>query len=73
LHQATPKENLSFNCVFPFITQLREVSKAVALAVAEEAFKNGVAKRKPEKELQTEIEERMWTPQYVRYKSKLRA
>jgi len=49
------------------------VSKAVALAVAEEAFKNGVAKRKPEKELQTEIEERMWTPQYVRYKSKLRA
>jgi malate dehydrogenase (oxaloacetate-decarboxylating) len=76
LHAATPEENLACNCVFPSIRQLREVSKAVALAVAEEGIKNGVAKRKPEStdlrskdmNLETGIEERMWTPRYVRYK-----
>jgi len=70
LHEVTPKENLDLNCVFPSICQLREVSKAVALAVAEEAIKTEVARRKPEKDLQTEIDEKMWTPQYVRYRSK---
>ena len=67
LHEATPKENLDVNCVFPFISQLREVSKAVALAVAEEAIKNGVASGTFRK-VGDEIEERMWTPRYVRYK-----
>ncbi|MBM3237050.1 NAD-dependent malic enzyme [Candidatus Poribacteria bacterium] len=75
LHEATPKENLACNCVFPAIRQLREVSKAVALAVAEAAIKNGVARRNPpllkggkREDLQTEIEARMWLPRYVRYR-----
>jgi malic enzyme len=74
LHKATPKENLDINCVFPSISQLKEVSKAVAFAVAEEAIKNGVARWNPpfveekKEDLQTEIEKRMWTPRYVRYK-----
>jgi malate dehydrogenase (oxaloacetate-decarboxylating) len=56
-----PKANL-----LPPLSQIREISFKVALAVAQQAIKEG--KAAPCKDLEQKIRQKMWMPQYVPYK-----
>ncbi len=50
--------------LLPSLEEIRKVSRQIALAVAAEAQRVGVA-RASSKELDRLVEEKMWTPRYV--------
>ena len=64
LSPATKEEGAS---LLPPLTQIRQVSKAVAFAVASEAIGCGVAKPRLEVKSTEEIAEKMWFPRYKKY------
>ena len=53
--------------IYPDITDVREVSRQVAIAVAREAIEEGVAE--PVDDLEQAIDAEMWTPEYLPYRS----
>lgn len=59
-------ETLQSGALYPPITRVREVSRTVALAVAAEAAREGVAMRLPDPE--GTIAAAMWDPVYVPYR-----
>ena len=62
--QVTP-DRLAAGTLFPPIAALRQVSRAVALAVAREAIGSGHA---PSNEhLEADVDAAMWWPEYVPY------
>ncbi len=56
--------------LYPKLPKVREVSRQVALAVAREAIRAGLADPIPEDELEARIEAKMWIPHYVPYRLK---
>jgi malate dehydrogenase (oxaloacetate-decarboxylating) len=58
-----PKHNL-----LPPVTALRDVAMTVALAVALQAHKEGLAKDVPIDQIEALIEAKMWTPTYLPYR-----
>ncbi len=54
--------------LLPSIEQIRDVSRRVAFAVADEAQRAGVAEPTTAEELQNRVTATMWQPQYHRYK-----
>ncbi|MHC2333223.1 NAD-dependent malic enzyme [Bradyrhizobium sp. USDA 4454] len=58
-----PKHNL-----LPPVSALREVSQTVALAVALQAHKEGLAKDVPIDQVEGRIHAKVWTPRYVPYR-----
>jgi malate dehydrogenase (oxaloacetate-decarboxylating) len=56
--------------LFPALEEVRKVSRRVALAVALEAQRAGLAPQAARDEMQARIEKKMWTPHYVPYKRK---
>jgi malate dehydrogenase (oxaloacetate-decarboxylating) len=56
-------EELEAGLLFPAVTRLRSVSFAVAVAVAREAARAGVA-RVPEEELESAVAQAIWDPDY---------
>ncbi|MDX1443874.1 MAG: NAD-dependent malic enzyme [Gammaproteobacteria bacterium] len=69
LAAAVPEEYLDRGLLFPPLDQLRAVSAAIALEVAEEAVASGLADSADRKLLERRIRERMWTAQYPRLKA----
>jgi malate dehydrogenase (oxaloacetate-decarboxylating) len=63
LHDATA-------ALFPALEEVRQVSRRVALAVAQEAQRAGLAPATARDEMQACIEKKMWTPHYVPYRRK---
>ena len=61
--QVTP-EMLAVGSLYPRLTEIRKVSKAIAVAVAEIAFSDGSARRDRPDDLDQEIETLMWSPSY---------
>jgi malate dehydrogenase (oxaloacetate-decarboxylating) len=61
------KTNLNAN-LLPPLTEIREVSLRVAVAVAKEAITNNIANVADITDLETYIRNRMWTPEYLPYK-----
>jgi malate dehydrogenase (oxaloacetate-decarboxylating) len=53
--------------LFPALENVREISRAVALAVSREAIRSGLAEEIPDHELQHLISRKMWMPRYVPY------
>ncbi|MEN8041295.1 MAG: NAD-dependent malic enzyme [Actinomycetota bacterium] len=51
--------------LYPDITDVRAVSRSVAIAVARQAIKEGVAEQM--EDLESAIDEEMWTPEYLTY------
>jgi malate dehydrogenase (oxaloacetate-decarboxylating) len=49
---------------------IREVSRLVAIAVGLEAQALGLAESTPREELERRVDEKMWTPRYLRYSRK---
>jgi malate dehydrogenase (oxaloacetate-decarboxylating) len=68
LSEIVPRDNLDINCVYPHPSELRKVCREVAMAVAEMAMEQGVARKTfaPEK-LYDHISNRMWVPKYAKY------
>jgi malate dehydrogenase (oxaloacetate-decarboxylating) len=60
-------ELLAQGQIYPDMKDVREVSKAVAIAVAREAIEEGVAD--PMDNLEEAIEAEMWVPEYLPYRS----
>jgi len=56
--------------LFPALEEVRRVSRRVALAVALEAQRAGLAETTTREEMERRIDQKMWTPRYVPYKRK---
>lgn len=60
-------DDLAQGRVFPSLTRIREVSLAIATAVAEDAYVAGLARRSRPNHLMADIEQRMFVPEYRSY------
>ena len=67
LHESTPPDE---SAVFPSIEQLREVGVSVAVAVAQEAIRSGVAEAGLADNVEEAVRAQMWYPAYVPYQRK---
>jgi malate dehydrogenase (oxaloacetate-decarboxylating) len=56
--------------LFPDLNDIREVSRRVAIAVGAEAQTLGLADATTREELEHRVDEKMWTPRYLRYRRK---
>lgn len=54
--------------LLPSLEKVRAVSRHVAIAVAREAQRSGLAPETSDTELQRRIDEKMWTPRYLPYR-----
>ena len=66
LADAVTPDRLAVGALYPPIGSLREVSRAIALAVAREAIGSGLAA--PSERLEEEVDRAMWLPAYVPYR-----
>jgi malic enzyme len=61
-------EQLSKGCIYPPLTDIREVSVKIAAKVAEHAYKTGLATVVPEpKDKMKMISEGLYSPEYVSF------
>jgi malate dehydrogenase (oxaloacetate-decarboxylating) len=68
LSELSPARRDSSQPLLPPLSEVREVAKRVALAVATQAQRDGLADALPPDELQRRIEATMWTPDYLPYR-----
>ena len=59
--------DLAQGCIYPALTKIREVSAAIATAVAEVAYNQGIARKPKPDDLSTYIKSQMYDPKYRRY------
>jgi malate dehydrogenase (oxaloacetate-decarboxylating) len=64
----SPARNDPAKNLLPPVTALREVSIAVAMAVARQAHKEGLTEGLSTDEIEAAIHAKMWTPQYLPYR-----
>ncbi len=64
LSEHAPALHQEGGALLPDLADIREISKNIAIAVAKQAQKEGLAKKTSEAELLKAIEETIWTPQY---------
>ena len=57
--------------LLPPLRRIREVARGIALAVALQAVRQGVATRGTEEELDELIDRKMWTPRYLGVRSRV--
>jgi malate dehydrogenase (oxaloacetate-decarboxylating) len=68
LSELSPARRDSSQPLLPPLSEVREVAKRVAVAVAMQAQRDGLADALPQDELQLRIEATMWTPEYLPYR-----
>jgi malate dehydrogenase (oxaloacetate-decarboxylating) len=68
LADLSPAKQNKSECLLPPVTELRNVSVAVAEAVARQAIKDGVADDRDDDVLKAEIRANVWEPTYLPYK-----
>ncbi|HWA26293.1 MAG TPA: NAD-dependent malic enzyme [Lacunisphaera sp.] len=61
------EDDLALGRVYPALDRIREVSRAIALAVAENAFARGLAQQIRPADLAIHIQEHMYQPDYAEY------
>ncbi len=59
------EEDLALGRVYPALTRIREVSAAIALAVAESAYARGFARQVRPADLRAHIQAQMYVPEYT--------
>jgi len=59
-----PAERIEQGAMYPSITDLRSISRAIAIAVAMEARDEGVAPMATDAEIEGAVEACIWTPRY---------
>lgn len=62
LAQCVREEDLAHGSLYPRLTGIRELSKAVAVAVAEEAFRSGLARTDRPNDLEQAVADHMYDP-----------
>ncbi len=69
LSELVSQDRLALNCVYPPMSDLRNLCGEVAVEVARKAMEQGVARKPvdPDK-LGEKVKSRMWNPQYARFK-----
>jgi malic enzyme len=60
-------ERLATGALYPPVESLADISRVVAVAVAREAVAGGVAGIDARVDIESIMDEAMWTPQYVPY------
>jgi malate dehydrogenase (oxaloacetate-decarboxylating) len=65
---ASPARNNARRNLLPPVSQLREVALTVALAVAEQAHKEGLTEDIATDRIETAIRAKIWTPRYLPYR-----
>ena len=70
LSEMSPALNNRMASLFPDLNSIREVSRHVAIAVGLEAQALGLAGATTREELEKRVDEKMWTPRYLRYRRK---
>lgn len=68
LSERSPARQNPADALYPQLERVREVSRDVALAVATEAQRSGLARTTSHEMLQTRIAEKIWEPRYVPYR-----
>lgn len=69
LARTVSEELLDCGRLYPPLTQLREISRSIALAVAVSAVHEGLAPPAEEAELVQRLDEWMWLPRYPEYRA----
>ena len=67
LAEQVDEERLAAGALYPPVESLADISRAVGLAVAQEAVDAGVAQVDPGTDLEAVLDEAMWWPSYVPY------
>jgi len=67
LANAVSEADLAQGRIYPPLTKIREVSAAIATAVAEVAYNQGIARKPKPDDLSTFIKSQMYEPKYQRY------
>jgi len=57
-------ERLAEGALFPAITELRSISRAIAVAVAREARDRGIGRMATDDQIEDAVDDAMWTPDY---------
>jgi malate dehydrogenase (oxaloacetate-decarboxylating) len=70
LHEFSPAHRDPHAPLYPALEDIRTISRQVALAVAAEAQRTGLAEQTPREELERRVDEKMWKPQYMRLRYK---
>jgi malate dehydrogenase (oxaloacetate-decarboxylating) len=68
LSELSPARRDSSQPLLPPLREVREVAKRVAVAVALQAQRDGLAEALPQDQLMQQIEATMWTPDYLPYR-----
>lgn len=68
LSEMSPAISDPMGALFPPIQEVRAVSRQVAVAVAREAQRTGLAEPTDEEEMERRIDDNMWKPRYARYR-----
>lgn len=71
LAECSPLVNGTGEVLLPTISQIRDVSLSIALAVGLQAIEEGVAPEISKEELQQQIQANFWQPEYREYRRKL--
>jgi malate dehydrogenase (oxaloacetate-decarboxylating) len=67
LAELVPEDRIARNCVYPAISALRQISREIALVVAETAVAQGLAgDEAAARDIPAAIERRVWEPRYPR-------
>jgi len=67
LAEFSPALKDSTASLYPALEGVRNVSREVALAVAQEAVRSGLAEPVSDSQLEHKIDRKIWTPRYARY------
>ena len=67
LAEQVSEDDLERGLIYPPLTEIREVSAAIAAAVAEVAYERGLATQPKPEDLLAHIKAEMYVPQYRRY------
>jgi len=70
LAAAVPESSLAAGTLYPPLSDIRAVSRAVAVAVGKDLIRQGLASLASEDEVEPRVEEMMWTPEYLPYRLK---
>jgi malic enzyme len=68
LAELVPEERIENGAIYPRLTQLREISRTIAIAVAREARDSGLAPKLSDAELEAAVDACIWTPEYNCFK-----
>jgi malate dehydrogenase (oxaloacetate-decarboxylating) len=61
-------ERLAQGAIYPHQSELRAVSRAVAVAVVKAARDAGVGRHLHDDEIEPAVDAMMWSPRYLRYR-----